>query len=153
MNTATAAMSYAQRGWKLVRLYGVISPEVCTCYKGDDCGTPGKHPVEAAWQTLATDDEETIASWFDDDRPVNVGLLLGPQSGIIDVELDNDQAKAAWAELKLGEIFTPTYTSGRGPHRLFRWTEDLPQTSVRERLAAVAASHGQLLPLDSRPDS
>lgn len=132
MNTATAALSYAQRGWKLVRLYGVTSPEVCTCYKGDDCGTPGKHPVEAAWQTLATDDEETIASWFEDGRPVNVGLLLGPQSGIIDVELDNDQAKSAWAELKLGEIFTPTYTSGRGPHRLFKWTEDLPQTSVRK---------------------
>lgn len=132
MNTATAALSYAQRGWKLIELHGVVRPEVCTCHRGDDCGTPGKHPVETAWQTLATDDEEIIAGWFDRDRPVNVGILLGQKSGIIDVELDSDQAKAAWADLKLGEIFTPTYTSGRGPHRLFRWTEDLPQMSVRK---------------------
>lgn len=129
MNTA---IRYAEKGWHLVELHGVVDPEVCTCWKGKDCGTPGKHPVEKAWQTMATCDEDVIASWFEKDRPVNIGLLLGKKSGVIDVELDSGEAKAAWNDLDLGEVYTPTYTSGRGPHRLFLWEEGLPAASVRK---------------------
>lgn len=131
---ANTAISYAARGWKIVQLHGVVEPEVCTCWKGRDCGTPGKHPVETAWQLHATDDEEVIASWFESGKPVNIGLMLGPSSGVIDVELDGDSAKAAWEDLRLGEIWTPTYTSGRGPHRLFRWSDDLPRVGVAKPL-------------------
>lgn len=120
------------RGWKLVRLHGVVSPEVCTCWKGKDCGTPGKHPVDDSWHLHATSDEDTIAEWFATGRPVNVGVLLGPASGVIDVELDGPEASAAWSELGLGEINTPTYVAGRGPHRLFRWAEDLPPIQVKK---------------------
>lgn len=134
MTTANEAISYAGRGWHLVHLYGVVQPSVCTCWKGKDCATPGKHPVEDAWQFEATDDEEVIASWFEQGRPVNVGLLLGPKSGVIDVELDSNEAKAAWNDLNLGEVYTPTYTSGRGPHRLFRWDEGLPRVNVKKPL-------------------
>lgn len=125
-----AAIDYASLGWHLIELYGVVSPDVCTCWKGKDCGTPGKHPVEKAWQAHATNDEEVILSWSDRPKKGNVGLLLGPKSGVIDVELDGEEAIAAWNSLKLGEIWTPTYTSGRGPHRLFKWTDDLPKVSV-----------------------
>lgn len=129
------AASYCRLGWHLVPLYGVVEPEVCTCWKGKDCGTPGKHPSGGdAWHLSATNDEEEVLSWFDGGRPVNVGLLLGPKSGVIDVELDGDDAKAAWNDLGLGEIWTPTYQAGRGPHRLFRWREDLPAVAVRKVL-------------------
>jgi hypothetical protein len=118
-----------------VPLYGVAEPEVCTCWKGKDCGTPGKHPSGGeAWHLSATNDEDEVLSWFDNDRQANVGLLLGPKSGVIDVELDGDDAKAAWNELDLGEIWTPTYQAGRGPHRLFKWREDLPAVAVRKVL-------------------
>lgn len=130
MTIANEAISYAERGWHLVQLWGVEGPAICSCWKGKDCGTPGKHPVEKAWQLEATCDEERIAAWFEQDRPVNIGLLLGPRSGVIDVELDGDEARAAWNELDLGEQWTPTYTSGRGPHRLYRWDESLPKVSV-----------------------
>lgn len=121
------------RGWKLVRLYGVREPEVCTCWKGKDCGTPGKHPAGGEeWQLRATSDEDEIASWFDGRTPVNVGVLLGPASGVIDVELDGPEASKAWSELELGEINTPTYVAGRGPHRLFRWDESLPPIQVKK---------------------
>jgi len=119
-------------GWKLVELGGIVSPKVCTCWKGKDCGTPGKHPIAPAWQETATDNEEIIERWFDDGRTPNIGLLLGPKSGVIDVELDSKEAKAAWNDLNLGEIYTPTYTSGRGPHRLFKWTDDLPRVSIKK---------------------
>lgn len=128
----TLAASYASRGWKLVRLYGVIEPGHCTCWKGKDCGCAGKHPQGEAWHLEATSDEEEVASWFEGGKPCNVGLLLGPKSGVIDVELDGDDAKAAWNELGLGEIWTPTYQAGRGPHRLFKWTEDLPAVAVKK---------------------
>jgi hypothetical protein len=132
---ASLAASYAARGWKLVRLYGVVRPAVCTCSKGADCATPGKHPAGGnGWHLSATSDEEEILSWFDSGRPVNIGLLLGPRSGVIDVELDGDDAKQAWLDLGLGEIWTPTYTAGRGPHRLFRWAEDLPAVAVKKVL-------------------
>lgn len=134
MSIATSAISYASRGWKLVQLYGVVQPSVCTCWKGKDCGTPGKHPVEKAWQLSATSDEEVVDSWFEDGRNCNIGIMLGRESGVIDVELDGKDAQAAWNELDLGEVWTPTYTSGRGPHRLFRWDPELPNVSVKKPL-------------------
>jgi hypothetical protein len=124
--------SYGARGWKIVRLYGVVSPAVCTCWRGKDCPNPGKHPVGERWDLSATSDEDTILSWFEGQAPVNCGLLLGPRSGIVDVELDGDDAKAAWADLNLGEIWTPTYIGSRGPHRLFRWDEGLPPVAVKK---------------------
>lgn len=121
------------RGWKLVRLFGVREPEVCTCVKGKSCGTPGKHPAGGdGWQLRATSDEDEILSWFEGGLPVNVGVLLGPASGVIDVELDGPEAAASWSRLDLGEIYTPTYVAGRGPHRLFRWDESLPPIQVKK---------------------
>jgi len=135
MNNGAMAASYCRHGWYLVPIFGVVEPKVCTCWKGPDCGTPGKHPRDTAWHLSASNDEDEVLGWFDQDQPVNVGILLGPKSGVIDVELDGDEAKKAWAELELGEIWTPTYKAGRGPHRLFRWQEDLPAAAVRKVLS------------------
>lgn len=135
MNGAGAwAATYCRLGWKLVRLYGVASPAVCTCAKRNDCATPGKHPMDSAWHLTASNDEERVMSWLEHDSKSNIGLLLGPESGVIDVELDGDDAKQAWSDLGLGEIWTPTYQAGRGPHRLFAWREDLPAVAVRKVL-------------------
>ena len=128
------AASYAARGWQIVKLWGCDGPAVCTCWKGKDCATPGKHPVGEQWQLRTTSDEDEVLSWFDGGKPVNIGLLLGPRSGVVDVELDGPEAIKAWNNLGLGEIWTPTYTAGRGPHRLFRWSEELPAVAVRKVL-------------------
>lgn len=128
----TLVSAYCQMGWKVLRCYGVREPSVCTCPKESDCGTPGKHPIGEQWDARATDDEDTIMSWFESPLPVNVGLLLGPRSGVIDIELDGPEAQAAWNSLDLGEIWTPTYKAGRGPHRLFRWDEKLPAVSIKK---------------------
>jgi hypothetical protein len=128
------AASYAARGWHIVKLWGVADKAVCTCWKGRDCATPGKHPVGEQWQLRTTADENVVLEWFEAGKPVNIGLLLGPRSGVVDVELDGPDAKEAWDNLNLGEIWTPTYTAGRGPHRLFRWSEELPAVAVRKVL-------------------
>jgi hypothetical protein len=128
------AASYAARGWQIVKLWGVAEPAVCTCWRGRDCATPGKHPVGDQWQLRTTNEEDEVLAWFDSGKPVNIGLLLGPRSGVVDVELDGPEAKEAWDNLGLGEIWTPTYTAGRGPHRLFQWDESLPAVAVRKAL-------------------
>ena len=128
------AATYAARNWQIVKLWGVAEQAVCTCWKGRDCATPGKHPVGDQWQLRTTSDEDEVLSWFDAGKPVNIGLLLGPRSGVVDVELDGPEAIKAWNDLGLGEIWTPTYTAGRGPHRLFKWSEELPAVAVRKVL-------------------
>ena len=123
---------YCELGWHLLRLNGVVRPEVCTCQRGAKCPTPGKHPIGAAWHLSATSDEDAVMSWFDDGANINLGVLLGQKSGIIDIELDDDAAKEAWESLGLGEVWTPTYTAGRGPHRLFKWRDGLPPVAVKK---------------------
>lgn len=60
-------------------------------------------------------------------RPGNgLGVLLGPRSGIVDVECDSPEAEVLLQEI-LGEIpLTPTFSSTRGKHFLFQWNENWP---------------------------
>ena len=124
------AAGLAAKGWKLVRLFGVTAGGRCTC-ANPDCPTPGKHPEGGpGWPKRATDDEETIASWFDSDERVNIGVRLGATSGVIDVEFDSHEAEQVLKRFGLDRIDTPAYSSGRGVHRLFRFESWLPDAGV-----------------------
>ncbi|NQW47522.1 MAG: bifunctional DNA primase/polymerase, partial [Planctomycetes bacterium] len=128
--TFKGAAGLAARGWKLVRLYGVTADGRCTCGK-PGCATPGKHPEGGPeWQHRATDDEQTIASWFDSEEPVNIGVRLGAASGVVDVEFDSPEAEEVLKRFGLDRIDTPAYSSGRGVHRLFRFESWLPDAGV-----------------------
>lgn len=123
----------AARGWKIVRLWGVKNNFSCTCGRFD-CPTPGKHPHGGAgWPERATDDESDIWSWLEDTEEhtrSNFGVRLGASSGIIDVEFDSPEAEQVLRKYGLHLIDTPTYTSGRGEHRLFQYTTGLPDAGV-----------------------
>ena len=43
-----------------------------------------KRPIGAAWQTKATNSPDDVARWLD--AGSNIGILLGPMSGVVDVE-------------------------------------------------------------------
>ena len=131
-----SAAAVAGKGWKVVKLYGVKDDATCTCHRGAQCPTPGKHPAGGAdWQNRATDDEDQISEWFDysdtsqSDR-VNVGVRLGESSGIIDVEVDGPEAEETLRKYGLDKIATPTYRASRGCHRIFRYEDDLPDVGV-----------------------
>lgn len=126
-----AALEYASYGWKVVRLYTVRDDGSCSCKAGADCPqrSRGKHPVGKDWQLNATDDEDVINELWAEMPDANVGILLGPKSGIIDIEFD-DEAGREFADKVLGECHTPTYHSGRSTHRLFRYTDELPAVTV-----------------------
>lgn len=88
-----------------------------------------KRPLGHAWQTLSTDDPEQIAAWLD--HGANVGILLGA-SNLIDAEFDDAAGRQWLASRGLLDIETPTWSSGRGEHRLFRLTGDLPAVGWRK---------------------
>lgn len=123
----------AAKGWKIVRLWGVRDNFTCTCGKRD-CPTPGKHPHGGAgWPERATDDENTLLSWLEDVEEhtrSNFGVRLGASSGIIDVEFDSPEAEQVLRRFGLHQIDTPTYKAGRGEHRIFQFTDGLPDAGV-----------------------
>jgi len=120
-----AAAHYAATfGWPIARNYGMVNGR-CMCRLGHACGTPGKHPVELEWLAHVTKDEDVIASWFENGEEWNIGLPLGPASGLADTEWDNEKALATAKKFGLLSIPTPGYSSSRGGHRLWILDERL----------------------------
>jgi hypothetical protein len=87
-----------------------------------------KRPLGSAWQTRATDNPDDVARWLA--AGSNIGLLLGPASGVVDVEYDTPAGRDQLAAFGILDIPTPTWRSARGEHRLFRWEPWMPQTAV-----------------------
>jgi hypothetical protein len=143
-NTAllTAAHEYAAYGWRLVPLHSLKPDGHCTCNRGEQCGVGGrgKHPRVTEWQKTASCEAATIERWWGQTWPAaNIGVKLGPESGIIDVECDSPEAERALSELFDHDFpITPTWLAARGKHRLFQWTDDLPGATAK----AVLKFHG-----------
>lgn len=87
-----------------------------------------KRPLGAAWQTRSTDNPADVAAWLQ--TWSNVGLLLGPASGIVDVEYDEPEGLDQLAAYGITDLATPTWRSARGEHRLFRWEPWMPPAAV-----------------------
>jgi hypothetical protein len=106
-----AACDYADRGWPVVP----VRPR-------------DKSPWFQDWQKLVSTHRSDIEMWWRDNPQSNVGVAMGPDSGLIDVECDSDEAEKQLG-LLLGEDapVVPTYRGKRGKHRLFQYSEDLPK--------------------------
>ena len=87
-----------------------------------------KRPLGAGWQLRGTDSLEAIAGWLA--ARSNVGILLGPDSGVVDVEYDEPAGRDQLAAFGILDIPTPTWRSARGEHRLFRWEPWMPATAA-----------------------
>lgn len=124
------AADYISRGFRVVKLHYFRDDGSCTCPDpshrpgGRGQSQAGKHPRFGNWQGTACDDEEVLAEWVSG-APFNLGVQLGPRSGIIDVEWDNDAAQKVAIELGLTKIETPTFSSGRSEHRIFLFDDCL----------------------------
>lgn len=122
------AKRYCELNWPIVVLHGVTPDGDCTCSKGDDCKARGKHPVFPKWQDKASADWTVIRNQlrqqFKIHRSCNIGVRLGPTSGLVDVEFDDPEGRETANRLLKG-IETPTYKSRRSVHRLFQFPDDL----------------------------
>lgn len=124
-NLLQAALEYASYGWRVHPLHHMVNGK-CSC--GKKCGnSAGKHPIFTAWKTQATTDEELIDQWWSEHPDANLGVVFGRESGIIDIECDGPEIEERLTEIFGGEFpVCPTFTSSKGKHRIFKWTEELP---------------------------
>lgn len=125
----SAAHYAAAFGWPMVQNYGMRPDGGCMCRLGKGCGMPGKHPVHDDWLLHVTADEEKIASWYENGDPWNIGLPLGPSSGVIDTEWDDEKSLATAKRFGLLGIPTAGYVSSRGGHRLWKLDNRLAELS------------------------
>ena len=125
-----AALEYAARGWHVVPICEPTG-NGCSCPKGTDCPSPGKHPRIKAWQRNSSISEELIAEWWERWPSANVGIQWGRRSGIIDMECDSAQAEKDWLRLwDDSPPACPIYEADRGKHRVLEWRSDLPGGAV-----------------------
>jgi hypothetical protein len=111
-----AALDYAARGWRVLPLI-----------------PRDKRPVLSEWQKCATSDATTIDSHWDRMPTANVGVLMGPGSGLVDFETDDDDAARTLTELFDGDFpACPTFKSSRGVHRIFRYSSRLPSKATHK---------------------
>lgn len=123
----TASEKYLDLGWHLLPVAG-LGDGRCDCRKAG-CESPGKHPRISEWQKKASNNLKQVERWVQKWPQMNLGLQLGPRSGVVDVEYDDDEGRATAEEL-LPDCFTPSYQSCRSIHRLFLWEEGLPDQAV-----------------------
>lgn len=113
-----------------------------------------KRPLGTGWQHRSTDNLEDVAAWLK--AGSNVGLLLGPASGVVDVEYDTPEGREQLAAFGILDIPTPTWRSARGEHRLFRWEPWMPEAAavkadaIEIRLGGRAAQ--SVLPPSRHPE-
>lgn len=110
MDLRTEVMFLASLGWKL-----------CPMHKGTK--NPGGI-LGSGWQHKCSSDSETLEQWLAQHPDANFGVLLGPTSGIIDVEYDDEQGEQIIEEYAAESgVKTPTYRSSKSIHRLYRYED------------------------------
>ncbi len=82
---------------------------------------PGsKAPIGENWGA----ERPTMASLratYDTHPGAGVGIRLGPEAGVIDIEVDGPQGEASLRKILCGDPSTLGWLSRRGPHHLFRY--------------------------------
>jgi hypothetical protein len=89
---AAAAAAYAARGWAVIPLHGLVEGGeqlVCTCHRGAECESPGKHPLWQGWERRWSKNPLEVAGWYSGfSKPRNVGIVCGP-SGLAVIDVDS----------------------------------------------------------------
>lgn len=89
-----------------------------------------KKPLrEDSWKEYATSDFQQFLRLRPFNRPYNIAAVLGPESGILDLEYDSDTGAATHQMLVelFGGAATVAYRSARGLHYWYKWTPELAE--------------------------
>lgn len=134
---ATYAMS---EGWDPIPVWGVNAEGVCACKNGQQCKSPGKHPVELKWSENERMTKRGAYEWFAaPGHPTNVGLRTGKPSSFWALDIDpksgGDESLLS-LESQYGSLpETRVHRTGSGgKHYLFRLPADFEITNSRGRL-------------------
>jgi Bifunctional DNA primase/polymerase, N-terminal len=140
MSANWAHFLIVQHGLRVFPLAGVLPDGACTCYRGNECSRPGKHPAERGWQHKSTNNPVTVERLFPGFLTRNLGVATG--GGL--VVLDADTPTALEPLETLPE--TLTTRTPRGTHLYFHAEGDfrnavgvLPGLDVRAHGGLVVA--------------
>ena len=105
------------------------------------CSSPGKHPRLSGWQVKATTDPETIKEWWRRWPDANVGIVTGPESGLLVLDVDREDRADTDGNIctidgedtlldfeeKYGELpeTVEVITGSGGRHIYFAWPDGL----------------------------
>lgn len=114
------ALQYARMGWSVVPGHQVLRGR-CTCKKGKECDSPGKHP-RIAWtefqERKAT--EEEIRQWWTRWPRASICVITGAVSGIIVLDIDGPEGVRALKDGKYSVDATViSKTGGGGWHYVY----------------------------------
>lgn len=90
MTPVAAAVAYAERGWPVFPVFGIVDHDgrlVCRCGRRQ-CGSPGKHPhrlVDGGFHAATTDPAQ-VRAWWHHDATANIGLAAGVAFDVLDVD-------------------------------------------------------------------
>ena len=154
-----ACALYLSKGFVLIRVHGIWPDGRCTCGKADHYiggsgeRSCGKHPVDTDWGKKGATSEDDILDWLEDGVPFNVGVLLGPKSGVTDEENDTREGQAYREAIGMHLLDTPTFASGKSIHQITAWDDRLAAckgsttiNGLEVRMGAGGASAQSILP-------
>ncbi|AFM26024.1 bifunctional DNA primase/polymerase [Desulfomonile tiedjei] len=127
--------------WRVVPVYEIGLNGFCTCSKGPDCKSPGKHPRVGKWEQRATNDlTQALAWWNGNWRHSNIGLATGPESNVYVIDLDGPTGIANFQKLiePLGDTpDVPCQITGSraGRQYFFEWPAD--GTTIRGNASII----------------
>jgi len=130
------ASTYARGGWPCFPLH---TPAGAGCSCSRDCGNPGKHPRTRRGLKEATTDVGQISDWGRQWPDANVGVVTGPASGIVVVDIDpRSGGDATWQKLcddHDAPLTVRCDTGGGGWHMYFRYPKG--RGVIRSRAGAL----------------
>jgi hypothetical protein len=122
------ALEYARHGWAVLPIYGATNG-ACTCARGVDCNSKGKHPRVKGGFKAATTDETAVRSYWSNWPDANVGIATGRVSGIWVLDIDprhggDKSLDRLEAEFSTLDHVAVVHTGGGGTHYYFAMPED-----------------------------
>jgi hypothetical protein len=118
-----AALGYAARGWSILCLCPADHVGVGRRHQAI-CSNPGKVPLAegGAWKTYQerAASPRTIEGWWRRHANANVGVCLGPASGLVGVDVDGEEGELELARVSAGDVpSTLEFTTGDGRRLLY----------------------------------
>ena len=137
-----AALTYARRGWAVFPLHSPLG-KGCSCRKGAECSSPGKHPRTDNGLKDASTDDAQVSEWWSRWPNANIGIVTGERSGLLVVDLDDHGHGSGAASLqelssRYGAVpSTLTARTGSGIHLYFKHPGKAINNSVRKIGAGI----------------
>jgi putative DNA primase/helicase len=136
--TEVSPEAYAVMGWRVFPCHTIVKGK-CTCGKGSECASPGKHPRTSQGVKNASNDVATIQAWREQWPESNWALACGRESGVVVIDIDPrhngyesiEEYENARPEGNLPKTLRAT-SGGGGRHLIFKYPDGVTSVSNRQ---------------------